>query len=676
MALFDAVPAETFQQFTIDSDQCLDKIETDSLVLARDPGSRENLDSLLRSASVLKGNASKVLRLINIESLKAGHPLILLMQLANDMESLLDPFLGMAAGSPPVASILAALEICRSTRSLLASFAHDAATPEVGVALLARFPVEASAMPDPKGLDVRTAAFVNTTSQFIEIIEGCFRRMEEDGEASRPILETYLRGLKTMAAAAQYQGRDDLEGPLAQQLRILNAAMSTGDALGVHGRSALQDAFRATCSVMECTPLKCEVVRVDSPPARDKPITTSQGERPSTPPPSTIRIDQIKLDRLMRVVGELLVARGAFPLLVQKLNEGANGAAVANELKEAGSNISRIADELQTSVMSIRMLPVRTVFQRFPRLVRDLARSLGKEVQLVIEGEGLEMDKTILEQIGDPLVHLIRNAVDHGIELPEVRRARGKDPSGRLTLTALGQAGGVAIEVRDDGSGLDAQALKCKAIEKGLITRETATTMSDQTAFQLVFLPGLTTAVKVTEVSGRGVGMDVVRSNIANLQGTIQIYSTPSQGSCFLIKLPTSLMVSRGVLLRAGSQEYILPLSNIRDMVKLPLEEAHTYRGLTLAHIRGTTYRIFNLAEILGLPPERTPDLSIAIVEAGTVKYGLVVDKFLSEIEVLVKPLAGGLERCREFQGAAIMGDGRVVLVLNALECHSLEISE
>ncbi len=346
---------------------------------------------------------------------------------------------------------------------------------------------------------------------------------------------------------------------------------------------------------------------------------------------------------------------------------------MVKDLKEAGSNISRIADELQTSVMSIRMLPVKTVFQKFPRLVRDLARSLEKEVRLVIEGEGIELDKTILEQIGDPLVHVIRNAVDHGIELPEERRAKGKDTTGNLTLRALYEAGGVAIEVTDDGRGLDAATLKRKAVEKGLITSEAAAGMNDEAAYQLVFLPGLTTAAKVTSVSGRGVGMDVVRSNVRNLQGTVDIRSKPDRGTTFLIRLPASLMISKGILLEAGTGEYILPLSNIRDMIKLPAEEAHEYRGGTLAQVRGTTYSLFRLAEMMGMASSRSQVLSVAIVEAGTLRYGLVVDKFLSEVEVLVKPLTGGLEECKEFQGAAIMGDGRVVLVLNALECHTLE---
>jgi two-component system chemotaxis sensor kinase CheA len=319
------------------------------------------------------------------------------------------------------------------------------------------------------------------------------------------------------------------------------------------------------------------------------------------------------------------------------------------------------------------MLPVKTVFQRFPRLVRDLARSLGKDVQLVVLGEAVELDKTILEQIGDPLVHLVRNAVDHGVESPEDRRRTGKSPSGRVTLRASNEAGNVLIEIEDDGRGLDVEALKRKAIEKGLVTPEAASTMSPAEACRLVFLPGLSTAEKVTDVSGRGVGMDVVRNNIRSLQGTVDIRSTAGAGTVFSIKLPTSLIVSKGILLEAGGQEYILPLASIRDMVKVPAGDVHDYRGLRITQVRGEVYSVFSLAEMFELPVKPAEELPIAVIQSGKVRYGLLADRFVSEVEVLVKPLAGGLEQCKEFHGAAIMGDGRVVLVLNPLECHRLE---
>ena len=674
VALLGSVPAEAFELFVLESEDHLEGIERDALALEGDPDARDNLDALFRGVHSIKGNAGLLLGDVKGAALTPSHPLQLLLRVSHALESLLDPFRGVTAGPVPDETIQTVLETCDAIRTLLGSLTHNGAGGPVSPELLDRLGVRSSTAPQAPSVDARTAAFLNTTSQCVEMIDGCFRRMENDSESPAPIFDTYLRGLRNLSVAAQYQNCTALEEPLAQQLRILDVAVRSGAALGGADRSTLGKAFRAVRAILDRMAPDGQVRHVTEPVDAAQPPAKAPADRPgASATPSTIRIDQNKLDRLMRVVGELLVARGAFPLLVQKLNDGADGSGVAKELKETGSNISRIADELQNSVMSIRMLPVKTVFQRFPRLVRDLARSLGKEVQLVIEGEGIELDKTILEQIGDPLVHVIRNAVDHGIEPAEDRRAKGKAASGRLTLRAIHEAGGVAIEVTDDGRGLDAGALKRKAVEKGLLAPEAAAAMSEEAAFQLVFLPGLTTAAKVTDVSGRGVGMDVVRSNVRNLRGAIEIRSKLGRGTTFLIKLPTSLMISKGILLEAGAQEYILPLTNIRDMVKVPLEEAHQYRGLTLAQVRGTIYTIFSLAEVLGLAGVKTPELSVAIVEAGTLKYGLVVDKFLSEVEVLVKPLTGGLEQCKEYQGAAIMGDGRVVLVLNAMECHSLD---
>ena len=674
VALLGSVPPEAFGLFKAECEDHLERIEADALALEENRESQDNLDSLFRSIHSIKGNAGVLLGHARSGDLVDSHPLQLLFRVAHGLESHLDPFREIGAGQVPDETVQTALETCDAIRTLLGNLTHNGAGGPVSPELLDRLGIEAHIPKSNQPGDGRDAAFQNTTSQCLEMIEGCLRRLDAESGPTGPVLETYLRGLKTLSTAAQYRNCTQLEEPVAEQLRILDSAMRTGGILGSEDHRGLARAFRAACSVLDRVSPAGQSTPAPEPECVAKPQAKAPAEQTGvTASPSTIRIEQDKLDRLMRIVGELLVARGTFPLLVQKLNEGAESAGVVKDLKEAGSNISRIADELQTSVMSIRMLPVKTVFQRFPRLVRDLARSLGKEVRLVIDGEGIELDKTILEQIGDPLVHVIRNSVDHGIELPEERRAKGKDPAGQLTLKAYHEAGGVALEITDDGKGLDAAALKRKAVEKGLLTPEAVAGMSDEAAFQLVFLPGLTTAAKVTDVSGRGVGMDVVRSNVRNLQGTIEIHSKPGKGTTLLMKLPTSLMISKGILLQAGTEEYILPLSNIRDMVKLPLEDAHVYRGLTLAQVRGTIYTIFGLAEMLGLTPVKTPELSVAIVEAGTMKYGLVVDRFLTEVEVLVKPLTGGLAQCKEFQGAAIMGDGRVVLVLNALECHSLD---
>jgi len=427
VALLGSVPAEAFELFVTESEEHLEEIESDALALERHPTSRDRLDSLFRGVHTIKGNAGLLLGQVQGAALKSSHPLQLLLRVAHGLESLLDPFRAATAGSVSGQTIQTALETCDAIRSLLGSLTHKGAGGPISPELLERLGVRADVAPAGQSVEGREAAFLNTSSQCVEMIASCFQRMEDDGEATRPVLETWLRGLRTLSAAARYRNCPELEEPLAKQLLILDAALRTGEAMSSEERSALSSAFQTTCSVLGCnSPGAATSPAPDSADLAQPPSKTAADRSPVSSSPATIRIDQNKLDGLMRIVGELLVARGAFPLLVQKLNNGANGGGVAKDLKEAGANISRIADELQTSVMSIRMLPARTVFQKFPRLVRDLARSQGKDVRLVVEGEGIELDKTILEQIGDPLVHLIRNAVDHGLEPPEERRARAR----------------------------------------------------------------------------------------------------------------------------------------------------------------------------------------------------------------------------------------------------------
>lgn len=672
VALLGTVPAESLELFVLECEEHLSSAENHALALEQDPTSRESLDALFRCVHSIKGNTGLLLGEVNRSTLAAKHPLVQLTRAAHGLESLLEPFrsLSRALDRETVQTVLDTRD---AMRALLENLARQSSPAPFPPDLLERLQLKGDDATAPDPSDERTAAFLNTASQCVEMIGGCLDSIDPDGAMAEPVLQTYLRGLKTLAAAASYQKQTGLEDPVAVQLRILNAAMRAGGSIGSEARATLSEAFQSARSAVDHA--RRESAAVDDAETVVRTPTPSRAESPSSSAasPSTIRIDQEKLDRLMRVVGQLLVARGAFPVLAQKLTDGADAGAVAKELKEAGAGISHIAEELQASVMSIRMLPVKTVFQRFPRLIRDLARSLGKEVQFSVEGEGIELDKTILEQIGDPLVHMIRNSVDHGLEAPAERQAQGKSAAGRVTLRASNQAGAVVIEVGDDGRGLDAEALRRKAVEKGLLTLEAAASMSDVAAFQLVFLPGLTTAKKVTDVSGRGVGMDVVRNSIRALQGSIDIQSQRGRGTTFSLKLPTSLMVSKGILLEAGSAEYVLPLGCIRDMVKVPAGEMRHYRGSRFAQIRGDVYSVFSLAELFGLRRAESAELSIAVVEAGRVRYGLMVDRFVSEVEVIVKPLAGGLEECKEFQGAAIMGDGRVVLVLNALECHRLD---
>ena len=414
-------------------------------------------------------------------------------------------------------------------------------------------------------------------------------------------------------------------------------------------------------------------------PRRDADAAADKSPPPQTSAPQTVRIDQAKLDRLMRAVGELLVARGAFPTISRKLIDDHQLNAMAKDVHDAGTNITRIADELQDTVMAMRMLPLKTTLQRFPRLIRDTSRNLGKNIAFVVEGEETELDKAVIEQIGDPLVHLVRNSADHGIETPAERARKGKPQEGTIKIRAFNEGSQVVLQVCDDGKGLDPAVLKRKAVEKGLLTEEAASGLSEQQAFELIFAPGFSTAERVTDVSGRGVGMDVVRSNVRALHGIVEIASQIGKGTQITIRLPTSLMVSKGILFRAGGEDYIIPMDCLVDMTKVPASAIRECQGERLAHIRGQVYQLLSMADLLADQhaesngssrnlTEGKDELPVAIVQHGELRYGIIVDKFVNQVEVIIKPMTGGLVDLSLFSGATILGDGRIVLVINPME--------
>jgi two-component system chemotaxis sensor kinase CheA len=320
--------------------------------------------------------------------------------------------------------------------------------------------------------------------------------------------------------------------------------------------------------------------------------------------------------------------------------------------------------------MSIRMMPIRSVFQRFPRMVRDICRAQEKEAELVLEGEDTELDKTVIEQIADPLVHLVRNAVDHGIEAPARREQAGKPRAGKVTLKAYNQGNNVIIEITDDGHGMDPARLKRKAIEKGLITPEAAAALDHRGELELIFLPGLTTAEKLTDISGRGVGMDVVRSNIRQLHGTTELESTLGQGSRIRIKLPASLMVSKGILVEANREEYVFPMEAVIQTVRVPRAQLHRHEQAWFASYRSEVYPVLRLADHFASTPPTgeaawAAEVALAIIQTDRGRIGVAVDRFLGHVEAIVKPMGREFAHLPALQGATIMGDGRVVLVLN-----------
>jgi two-component system chemotaxis sensor kinase CheA len=335
-------------------------------------------------------------------------------------------------------------------------------------------------------------------------------------------------------------------------------------------------------------------------------------------------------------------------------------------LREAVALMDRHSRELQERVMAVRMLPIKTVFGRFSRVVRDLAASMGKRVQIETHGEDTELDKTVIERISDPLTHLVRNAVDHGLEGPEDRARRGKPETGRLVLSAYQQGGSIYIEIQDDGKGLDRDRILAKAVEQGLVAA--GESLPDEQVHALIFRPGFSTAKEVTEVSGRGVGMDVVRRNVEALGGSIGIQSVAGQGTTFRIKLPLTLAILEGQLLRVGQETYVLPLVSITESVRPSRETlASVLGGGEVLRMRGEVLPLLRLHRLFGVPEaadDPTRGLTV-VVEVEGRRAALLVDELLGQQQVVIKSLEGNLERIEGVGGATILGDGRVALILD-----------
>jgi len=387
----------------------------------------------------------------------------------------------------------------------------------------------------------------------------------------------------------------------------------------------------------------------------------------------SIRVSGEKLDRLMNVIGELSITKNVFSQIARKLIMEHNLPHLSREIKDAGQFVNRISAELEDAIMAMRMTEVRMAFQKYPRIIRDIALQTGKSIALIMEGEDTELDKNIIEQIGDPLLHLVRNSGDHGIETVEERQAAGKDPQGNVWLRAYNRGRYVIIEVEDDGRGMNPGNLKHKAVEKGFVTEQDAVEMSDEQAFQLIFLPGFSTAKNVTEISGRGVGMDVVRSNITALQGTIKITSQLGKGSKITMQLPLTLMVSRGLVVEVQHQVLVIPLDNVVETVKVSAGSLVKRRGQRILYHRGEVLGVVPLAELLRMPAHKLPDYTpVVIVTDGQSKVAMIIDKLLNEQDILVKPLPEYLSAISGMGGATIMGDGKVALVLNPVELVQL----
>lgn len=383
---------------------------------------------------------------------------------------------------------------------------------------------------------------------------------------------------------------------------------------------------------------------------------------------ATIRVETDKLDKLVNLVGELVIGVAR---VKQIAGEAAVASALGEELDAAVEGLDHISRDLQEQVMRVRMIPIEGTFTRFQRVVRDLAAELGKDIRLVMSGAETELDKNVIEQIADPLKHLVRNSADHGLERPEVRQAAGKPTTGTIWLRAYQQEGKIIIEVADDGAGISRERVLMKAVERGLAAPGAA--LTDSEAFAFMFQPGFSTAEKVTEVSGRGVGLDVVRQNIEALRGTVEVESAPAVGTTFRIKLPLTLAIIDGMTVSIGNEILTIPLLSIVESLRPKAAELTTVEGRgELVVVRGEYLPLVRLHQVFALPTERMDPTQalVVIIESVSKRFGVLVDDILGEQQAVIKSLEQNWRKVEGVAGATILGDGRVSLIL---DIHGLE---
>ena len=494
-------------------------------------------------------------------------------------------------------------------------------------------------------------------------------------------------GLLAMVdAVRQILGRIEADGSegdtdwtsLVERLAALNShddAKPFGQLAIESGKATPEAVERAVAAQREGDPRRIGEILVeagDIDPGDVVDTLALQGEARPSMADNNIRVDVGQLDKLMNLVGELVLARNQ----ILQFDAGCED----SSFNASAQRVDLITTELQEGVMKTRMQPIGNIWNKFPRVVRDMAMASGKQVRIEMEGKDTELDRTIIEAIKDPLTHLVRNAVDHGLESPAARKATGKDPEGRLLLRAFHEGGQVNIEITDDGAGLDYERIRAKAIEKNLVSREQAARLSEREIANLIFLPGFSTAERVTNVSGRGVGMDVVKTNIEKIGGAVDVHSKPGQGSTVRMKIPLTLAIIPALIVTSGGDRYAIPQVSLLELVRLEGEQLRggieLVNGAPVHRLRGQLLPLLYLARELGTDdlPARAAEnglqpggVNIVVLRADDRQFGLVVDEVNETEEIVVKPLSQPLKNINTFAGATIMGDGRIALILDVV---------
>ena len=456
--------------------------------------------------------------------------------------------------------------------------------------------------------------------------------------------------------------------------KVIAAAKDVSEIDDVAGEEIVEvEEAQAQTQVQVAAPVEKPVVEsapTAAPVQEQAPVAATapaQNQKKQTPAKSatnrTIRVDIEKLDNLMNQVSELLIAKNS----LVSVSSSENGIGGNQVFRENVESLERITTNLHESVMKVRMVPIESVVNKFPRMIRDLARTLNKKMELYMTGEDTELDRTVVDQIGDPLQHLLRNSADHGLESAEVRKERGKPETGTIFLNAYQEGNNVIIQVGDDGNGIDVEAVKAKAVERGVITAEQAAVMTQKEAVNLLFMPSFSMAKQITDISGRGVGLDVVKSNIEALGGDVEVKTKLGEGSTFTVRLPLTLAIIQALLVKVREELYAIALGSITSIEDIPVKDIKYVEAKEVIHLRDTVIPLVRLDRVLDVEPKDDPEsLTVVIVKKGDQQAGLVVDDLIGQQEIVIKSLGKYMTGNKLISGATILGDGEVALIIDA----------
>ena len=675
--------------FVEETREHLQSLNDNILVLEHEPENKDTINEIFRSAHSLKGMAGtmgykrmqtlthdmeNVFSEVRNDKMKVTSDLVdVLFQCLDALETYLDNIINTQdEGTDDNAAIIKMLN------DFLNGGSVSAAAPEAAPAASAAAPSAPAggsnfanvvfADFEQHAISEATAKNLNVYGIHVQVDPGCilkaaraflvFKSVEEVGEI-----------IKSNPSAQDIEDeRFDFEfdifvisaEPLEKVTGVIKNVSEIKDAIGekiVLSAPAEAEEKKATETVSETKPA---IAQPNKPAA-------AQGQAPQKGKPvvnRSVRVDIDKLDSLMNLVSELIIAKNGLVSASTATDNKDNN----RSMREQIEYLERVTTNLHESVMNVRMVPIETVVSRFPRMIRDLSKKLNKKMELYMTGEETELDRTVIDEIGDPLMHLLRNSADHGLESSEERIAKGKDETGTIFLNAYQDGNNVVIEVGDDGNGINVEKVKNKAIERGTITPEQAAVMTDKEIVDLLFMPSFSTAEKISDVSGRGVGLDVVKSKIEALGGDVECKTVLGEGSTFTIRLPLTLAIIQALMVKLGEEQYAIALGSIQTIEDIPVDEIKYVQGKEVINLRGTVIPIIRLGGLLDVPNsgQAEDSLTVVVIKKGDKQAGLVVDELIGQMEIVIKSLGKYIHINKMISGATILGDGEVALIIDA----------